>query len=216
MIEAVLFDMDGLMFDTERMWAEAWTEVARKRGLENIGAVVDSMRGRNRAGCMEVCRAAYGEEFDFDEFQAQARAVMNGLVADRGLPKKPGLTELLEELRRRGTPAVVCTSTRRATTEGYLRQAGITGCFKGLVCGDDVQNGKPDPEVFLKGAALAGRDPTRCLVLEDSPNGVRAGAAAGCRTVMVPDMTRPDDRLRALASAVAPDLFAVIPLLDEL
>ena len=127
MIEAVLFDMDGLMFDTERMWAEAWTEVARKRGLENIGAVVDSMRGRNRAGCMEVCRAAYGEEFDFDEFQAQARAVMNGLVADRGLPKKPGLTELLEELRRRGTPAVVCTSTRRATTEGYLQQAGIAG-----------------------------------------------------------------------------------------
>ena len=76
MIEAVLFDMDGLMFDTERMWAEAWTEVARKRGLENIGAVVDSMRGRNRAGCTEVCRAAYGEEFDLDKLRYHKVVIM--------------------------------------------------------------------------------------------------------------------------------------------
>ena len=84
------------------------------------------------------------------------------------------------------------------------------------MCGDDVQHGKPDPEVFLKGAALAGRAPERCMVLEDSPNGIRAGAAAGCKAVMVPDLMEPTGELRALAAAILPDLSAVIPLLDTL
>ena len=84
------------------------------------------------------------------------------------------------------------------------------------MCGDDVRNGKPHPEVFLKGAALTGKAPERCLVLEDSPNGIRAGAAAGCKAVMVPDLMEPTDELRALAAAIVPDLFAVVPLLDIL
>ena len=198
MIEAVLFDMDGLMFDTERMWAEAWGLAARGTGLENVQTVLPSMRGRNREGCRQVCLAAWGEDFDFDGFQAKARREMAALVEARGLP------------------AVVATSTRRATTEGYLAQAEVARYFRGVVGGNDVSRGKPDPEVFLKAAALAGADPARCLVLEDSPNGVQAGAAAGCRVVMVPDLTAPDEALRALAAAVVPDLFAVIPLLDTL
>ncbi|HJA26120.1 MAG TPA: HAD family phosphatase [Candidatus Fournierella merdigallinarum] len=216
MIEAVLFDMDGLMFDTERMWAEAWGLAARGTGLENVQTVLPSMRGRNREGCRQVCLAAWGEDFDFDGFQAKARREMAALVEARGLPKKPGLDALLQELERRGLPAVVATSTRRATTEGYLAQAEVARYFRGVVGGNDVSRGKPDPEVFLKAAALAGADPARCLVLEDSPNGVQAGAAAGCRVVMVPDLTAPDEALRALAAAVVPDLFAVIPLLDTL
>lgn len=216
MIEAVLFDMDGLMFDTERLWTEAWLAAARAEGLPVDLNVVVAMRGCNRAGCKRVCREYLGPEFDFDGYQAKARLVMDRLVDEHDLPKKPGLVELLEELRARNVPAVVCTSTRRATTEGYLKRAGIEGFFKGLVCGDDVRNGKPDPEVFLKGAALAGKDPARCMVLEDSPNGIRAGAAAGCKAVMVPDLMEPTDELRALAATVVPDLFAVIPLLDTL
>ena len=216
MIEAALFDMDGLMFDTERMWAEAWGRVAGTWGLAGIDEVVNGMRGRNREGCRQVCLAAYGADFDFDDFQARAREEMAALIAARGLPKKPGLVALLEELHRRGLPAVVATSTRRSTTQSYLALAEVDRYFRGVVGGDDVSRGKPDPEVFLKAAALAGADPARCLVLEDSPNGVQAGAAAGCRVVMVPDLTAPDEALRALAAAVVPDLFAVIPLLDTL
>lgn len=216
MIEGVLFDMDGLMFDTERLWTEAWLETAREEHLPVTLDIVVAMRGRTLTDCRQVCRAALGEDFDFDTYQEKARVVMARLVNDRGLDKKPGLVELLEELRRRGLPAVVCTSTRRNTTEQYLRMAGIGGFFKGQICGDEVTRGKPDPEVFLKGAALAGVAPERCIVLEDSPNGIRAGAAAGCKAVMVPDLMEPTDELRRLAAAIVPDLFAVIPLLSEL
>ena len=216
MIEGVLFDMDGLMFDTERLWTEAWLTAAAENSLPVTLEVVTAMRGRNRAGCKQVCLESLGPDFDFDGYQARARVLMDRLVDEHQLPKKPGLVELLQELRRRGIPSVVCTSTRRATTEGYLKRAGIQGFFKGIVGGDEVQQGKPHPEVFLRGAALAGRDPERCMVLEDSPNGIRAGAAAGCKAVMVPDLMEPTDELRALAAAIVPDLFAVIPLLDTL
>ena len=216
MIEAVLFDMDGLMFDTERLWTEAWIAAAEAEGLPVDLGLVAAMRGCNRAGCRQVCLERLGPDFDFDDYQAKARVVMDRLVDERGLPKKPGLVQLLEELERRQMPAVVCTSTRRATTEGYLKRAGVERFFRGLVCGDDVQRGKPDPEVFLKGAALAGRAPERCMVLEDSPNGIRAGAAAGCKAVMVPDLMEPTDELQTLTAAIVPDLFAVVPLLDTL
>lgn len=216
MIEAVLFDMDGLMFDTERLWTEAWMATAEAEGLPVNLDVVVAMRGCNRAGCKRVCLERLGPDFDFDDYQDKARVVMDRLVDEHDLPKKPGLVELLEVLHARGIPAVVCTSTRRVITEGYLKRAGIDGYFKGLVCGDDVRNGKPHPEVFLKGAALTGKAPERCLVLEDSPNGIRAGAAAGCKAVMVPDLMEPTDELRALAAAIVPDLFAVVPLLDTL
>ena len=216
MIQAVLFDMDGLMLDTERMWAEVWLQEGLAAGLPMTEQVVVSMRGCNGEGCRRVCRAAFGPEFDFDSFQDRARAAMQAMVERRGLAVKPGLVPLLQELRRRGIPAVVATSTRRATTRGYLQKTGIEGLFRGLVCGDEVTKGKPDPEIFLKAARLAGVPPQNCMVLEDSPNGIRAGAAAGCKAVMVPDLTAPDAQLRALAAAVVPSLYEAIALLDTL
>lgn len=216
MIEAVLFDMDGLMFDTERMWAQAWLQEGLAMGLPMTEEVVALMRGCNRDGCRRVCCAAFGETVDFDTLHLRARQAMFTMVEERGLTKMPGLDALLAELAARNIPAVVCTSTRSTTTAGYLKRADVDRFFVGIVGGDNVQHSKPHPEVFLKGAALAGKDPARCMVLEDSANGVRAGAAAGCQTVMVPDLTPPNDELRALAAAVVPDLFAVIPLLDTL
>lgn len=216
MIEAVLFDMDGLMFDTERMWSEAWQRAGAALGLPVDLALVNAMRGRNAAGCRRVCLERLGPGLDFAALQNTARAEMARMIDEGGLPKKPGLCELLELLRRRGIPAAVCTSTRRATTESHLDRAGVRLFFAALVCGDEVENGKPAPDIFLRGAALLHAEPRRCLVLEDSPSGVRAGAAAGCKTVMVPDLTPPTDELRALAAAVAGSLFDIPPLLEAL
>ncbi len=215
MIEAVLFDMDGLMFDTERMYQKAWLQAGRQMGVPMEPEIVDRLRGRNREGCARVCREAFGEDFDFDAMRTACRALMARWIEEDGLPVKPGLYELLAELERRGIPAVLATSTTRDSAWGHLQRAKVDRYFLGAVCGDEVNHSKPDPEVFLKAAALAGRDPARCMVLEDSPAGVRAGAAAGCFTVMVPDLTAPDEELRKLADEILPGLRDVIPLLDR-
>ncbi len=215
MIEAVLFDMDGLMFDTERMYQKAWLQAGRQMGAPMEPEIVDRLRGRNREGCARVCREAFGEDFDFDAMRTACRALMARWIEEDGLPVKPGLYELLAELERRGIPAVLATSTTRDSAWGHLQRAKVDRYFLGAVCGDEVSHSKPDPEVFLKAAALAGKDPARCLVLEDSPAGVRAGAAAGCFTVMVPDLTAPDEELKKLADEILPGLRDVIPLLDR-
>ncbi len=215
MIEAVLFDMDGLMFDTERMYQKAWLQAGRQMGAPMEPEIVDRLRGRNREGCARVCREAFGEDFDFDAMRTACRALMARWIEEDGLPVKPGLYELLAELERRGIPAVLSTSTTRDSAWGHLQRAKVDRYFLGAVCGDEVSHSKPDPEVFLKAAALAGKDPARCLVLEDSPAGVRAGAAAGCFTVMVPDLTAPDEELKKLADEILPGLRDVIPLMDR-
>mgnify|MGYP003363718673 CR=1 FL=1 len=214
MIEAVLFDMDGLMFDTERMYQKAWLLAGQQMGAPMRSEIVDRMRGRNRQGCTEVCREVFGPDFDFDAMRTACRALMAQWIEEDGLPVKPGLYELLQELEWRGIPAVLATSTSRDSAWSHLQRAGVDKYFVGAVCGDEVTRSKPDPEVFLKAAALAGRDPRHCMVLEDSPAGVRAGVAAGCFTVMVPDLTQPDAELRQLASAIVPDLTQVITLLE--
>ena len=215
MIEAVLFDMDGLMFDTERMYQKAWLQAGRQMGVPMEPEIVDRLRGRNREGCARVCREAFGEDFDFDAMRTACRALMARWIEEDGLPVKPGLYELLAELERRGIPAVLATSTTRDSAWGHLQRAKVDRYFLGAVCGDEVSHSKPDPEVFLKAAALAGKDPARCMVLEDSPAGVRAGAAAGYFTVMVPDLTAPDEELKKLADEILPGLRDVIPLLDR-
>ena len=215
MIEAVLFDMDGVMFDTERMYQKAWLQAGRQMGVPMEPEIVDRLRGRNREGCARVCREIFGEDFDFDSMRTACRALMARWIEENGLPVKPGLYELLAELERRGIPAVLATSTTRDSAWGHLQRAKVDRYFLGAVCGDDVSRSKPDPEVFQKAAALAGRDPKNCLVLEDSPAGVRAGAAAGCCTVMVPELTAPDEEPRALADEILPGLKDVIPLLDR-
>lgn len=214
MIEAVLFDMDGLMFDTERMYQKAWLLAGQQMGVPMRPEIVDRMRGRNRQGCTEVCREVFGPDFDFDAMRTACRALMAQWIEEDGLPVKPGLYELLQELEWRGIPAVLATSTSRDSAWSHLQRAGVDKYFVGAVCGDEVTHSKPDPEVFLKAAALAGREPRNCMVLEDSPAGVRAGVAAGCFTVMVPDLTQPDAELRRLASAIVPDLTQVITLLE--
>ncbi|WP_418668299.1 HAD family hydrolase [Allofournierella sp.] len=216
MIKAVLFDMDGLMFDTERMYHDAWLELGRRRGLAMTEEIVTGMRGRNRQGCVALCREAFGAKFDFTELRDACVERMEAAIAEKGLPKRPGLDELLGELARRGLPAVLATSTSRATALRYLELAGVSGYFKGAVCGDEVEHSKPAPDIFLRAAALAGVPPRHCMVLEDSPNGLRAGAAAGCRAVMVPDLDPVTPELAALAAAVVPSLREAIPLLDTL
>lgn len=212
-IRAVLFDMDGLMFDTERLSADLWCAAARRRGYNMGYEELYLVRGRNRADGAAATRAVYGPDFPFDEICEEELAALKKLLAQH-VPVRRGLTELLAELKRRGLPCAVVSSTDRALVESNLRGAGVDGFFSQLVCGDMVEHSKPQPDIYLLAARTLDVPPAQCMVLEDSYNGVRAGRAAGCFTVMVPDMDPVTDEMRALADVIVPSLCEVAPLLD--
>ena len=192
MINGVIFDMDGLMFDTERMWATFWEPALAALGLEYKEGLAEAERGTAGETSRNIVRQFYGEDCD-------ANAIIDSLhrVADeefrKPVPKKPGLDELLAWLDANHIPMAVASSSRVHVIEGNLNNWGLTHYFKALVSGQQVKHSKPDPEIFLLAAEKLGTDPARTLVLEDSYNGVRAGAAGGFVTVMVPDLLPADD-----------------------
>ena len=214
MINGVIFDMDGLMFDTERMWATFWEPALAALGLEYKEGLAEAERGTAGETSRNIVRQFYGEDCD-------ANAIIDSLhrVADeefqKPVPKKPGLDELLAWLDANHIPMAVASSSRVHVIEGNLNNWGLTHYFKALVSGQQVKHSKPDPEIFLTAAKALGTTPAETLVLEDSYNGVRAGARGGFVTVMVPDLAPADDEMRRLYTAECKDLHEVKKMLEE-
>lgn len=211
---AVLFDMDGLMFDTQRLWDKAWQQAGEACGVAMGEAQIAPLRGRSLADSRAIFEknVAPGEVFD------RCNAMADALVREwlRGeVPMKPGLLQLLAYLQRTGRAMAVVSSTEQGLVKDLLRRAGILHYFSAVVCGDMVRHSKPAPDIYLLGAQRVGVPPEQCLVLEDSENGARAGIAAGCRTVVVPDIAPVAQQVLDAAAAVVPSLSGVIPLLEQ-
>lgn len=203
---AVLFDMDGVIFDSERMLRDCWRAIADREGLEGMQEVYGLCIGVNQRASDEILRQAYGRDFPVERFKKEAVGLFHERIAKEGLPVKPGAREILQALRERGVPLALASSTDQGPVRRELAEAGLLDCFNVLVTGDMVKNSKPHPEIFLAAAELLGVRPGDCFVIEDSYNGVRAAAAAGMRPLMVPDLLAPDEEMRALAEAILPDL----------
>lgn len=214
MLQGVLFDMDGLMFDTERIGYKGWKKAAAALGMDIPDQLIAAMRGTGVAQSRALFNAALPGG-RYDDARALRLQYDDDYIARHGLPVKPGLRELLEWLQHAGVPAVLATSTGRDKALGYLRLAGVEGYFAAAIFGTEVPNPKPAPDVFLAAAAAIGADPARCLVLEDSPNGMKAGKAAGCKVVAVPDMTPAPAAAQGLWDACLPDLHAVLTHLQS-
>lgn len=204
---AVLLDMDGVIFDSERAVLAVWQELAEELGLEEIEAVFRRCVGTNKASTEKILRHAY-PALDFGRFDAAVRARFLTRWGQGRLPVKPGAEALLKTLRRLGVPLALASSTERATVCRELEEAGLLRCFDAVVCGDQVTRSKPDPEIFLTAAKALSAEPAACFVVEDSFNGIRAARAAGMRALMVPDLLPPDAEMEALAEAILPDLSA--------
>ncbi len=215
MIRGVIFDMDGLMFDTERVSMRVWNEQLAKHGWTFTEELGNRIRGCNDAGICAALTAGYGPNFEYVPVRNGVRQRLAQLLDEEGMPVKPGLTQLLDWLRAHHIPCAVASSSRKATVEHHCKQAGVLEYFDHLVCGDMVQHSKPDPEIFLKAAQLLNVAPAECLVLEDSFNGVRAGAAGGFVTVMVPDLDQPSPEISALYTAKADSLLTVRDWLEN-
>lgn len=211
-MKAVLFDMDGVIFDSERAVRGVWLEIADELGLRDIGAVFVRCVGVTKQRTREILSEAY-PGLDFDDFDSRVRARFRARYGGGRLPVKPGAREILSALRKAGYPLALASSTRTETVRRELEEAGLLGCFDAVVGGDMVQRSKPDPEIFLTAASRLGVSAGDCWVIEDSYNGVRAARAGGMRAIMVPDLLPPDAEMAEKASYIVPDLFAALKLI---
>jgi HAD superfamily hydrolase (TIGR01509 family) len=213
---AVIFDMDGLMLDTEPLAARAWGEAAAMLGVDFDMALAQGMIGRNFADCSAMIRARYATPYPVDALLTHWHAAYDAIVEREGLALKPGVHELLDWLERRAVLRAVATSTRRDRARAKLAQTALLPRFHQIVGGDEVAFGKPAPDIYVEAARRLGTSAAACLVLEDSEPGVRAALAAGMLPIMVPDLIPPSSDLVALGLIVLPTLHDVLAHLDAL
>lgn len=214
MICAVAFDMDGLMFDTERLIQESWQNTGLEMGYQNIGDMIYTTLGCSETDTEQIYYQQLGQDFPYHEFRAREKAVRHKYIEEHGLPIKQGLIELLEYLKEQGYPMVVATSTRTVTATAYLKQAGVFDYFIGVVGGDQVAHSKPNPEIYGKACAMLGYPPCACMALEDSYNGIRAAFAAGMQAVMIPDIVAANEEMDQKTVAQFSSLAMVIDWLQ--
>jgi beta-phosphoglucomutase-like phosphatase (HAD superfamily) len=199
---AVIFDMDGLMLDTEPLAARAWTVAAQRLGIDFDHAVTPRLVGRNFPDCRALIRDHHGDRYPVDALMRAWADAYDAIVAREGIGQKTGLAELLAWLEREHIPKAVATSTRRARAQVKLVEAALFDRFAALVGGDEIANGKPAPDIFVEAAARLGVAAAECVVLEDSEPGINAALAARMIPIMVPDLTPPSAALLARAPLV--------------
>ena len=212
-VEAALFDMDGLLLDTETLYIEAMQVAARRFDREMPLAFCHSMVGVPGRECDVLLQEFYGPDFSVPEFRGHFSAALKPLM-ENGIPVKPGVVELLEFLSARGVPLAVATSSRRVTAEHHLGRAGLRERFRAMATIDDVERAKPHPDIYLEAARRLGVSPTRCIAFEDSNIGLTAAHAAGTMAIMVPDILPPLPEVRAKCVRVVDDLHAARRLLE--
>ena len=218
MIKAVIFDMDGTLFDTERVYHEAWYATRDALGLphDRFALALKACTGRNYADSVELFEEHLGDLISFEDFVKARTPYYDAEIKRRGgLPRKPGIDELFPYLKANGYRIGLATSTREAKAREHLAEAGILAYFDVMITSEMVENGKPDPEVYLKAAAALGLRPDECMGVEDSFVGVRSVSAAGLFTVMVPDMFEPTPEIEALLDAKCETLAHIIPVLEK-
>ncbi len=214
-ISGVIFDMDGLMFDTEKINARAWGKVGEEQGLDFGEKFLSTLRGMTLDEAAARFKECFGEAIDYFQLRSVKTRYFNQEIAAKGVPVKKGLVELLTFLKGNHYGVSLATATYTQDAMRLLELAGITSYFNAFVCGDMVTKGKPDPEIFNKAAAQLKLPKEECMVLEDSVNGICAAIQGGFAAVMVPDLTEPNQELEAKLWAKCESLLQVIPLLKE-
>lgn len=216
MVKAVIFDMDGLMIDTEKLLVKYWMEAAHHYGYDMKKELALRIRSQSADITASMLRAEISPDFDYHKVRELRIRLMQEHIDKYGLEEKPGLGELLDYLKGRHYLAVVATSTDLERTRRYLGSLGRIQYFDQIVCASMVENGKPEPDIYLEAAARLGIGPEECLALEDSPNGVISAYRAGMYPVMVPDLSQPEEDIKKLLYQCVPNLAEVIQVLQEL
>ena len=187
MLKAVIFDVDGTLLDTERIYMQAWKEAAAEQGYVMPDELLRKTRAVDAKVAAQIFEEEIGNGFSYQKTRPIRVRIAEEIIERESPILKPGVLELLSFLREKGIRLSVASSTKTKTTKEHLQINGIADWFEVIVGGDMITKGKPNPDIFLKAAELLGETPENCIVVEDSPAGIRAGSAAGMKTVLVPD-----------------------------
>lgn len=214
-IKGLIFDMDGLLIDTERLSYDALVRDCKERGYTLTLEQFLGIRSLSIPKCEEKFKGYFGEDFDFEDSFNKHFLYMREHIDKYGVPMKKGADSILKYARGKGLEIALATSTPLPIAEEYLRSLGLWEYFDKVQSAADIKNGKPAPDVYLAAAKLLGLEPSECMAFEDSPNGVRSASSAGCITVMVPDLSGPDEELEKLIFASASDLDQAVQLIEN-
>ncbi len=212
-MKAVIFDMDGVLFDTERLCQDSWLAVAEENGLPGMEEIFPKCIGLNANDSRRIVMDTYGEDFDYEGFRQQASKWFWDYIEKNGLPVMASVRELLAWLKEENWIVGLASSTRRSSVENHLEQAGIRDYFATVVTGDMVEHSKPQPDIYLMACKELGVEPGEAYAIEDSPNGIRSAYRAGLRPLMVPDLIAPDEEMRELSTRIFENLSDVLNFL---
>lgn len=214
-IKGILFDMDGLILDTEKLYCRFWQEAARILGYPMTMEQALGMRSLNRhAGEMKL-KSYFGEGISYTEVREKRIELMDAFVEKEGVTTKPGIWELLAFLQEKQIRTAIATSSPIGRTKKYLSSVHLENEFDAIVSGYMVEHGKPEPDIYVYAARQLGLKPENCIVLEDSPAGILAAYRAGCMPVMIPDLDEPDEETRKLLFAQAESLVQFREVLEK-
>lgn len=212
--DAVVFDMDGLIFDSERAGYACWSEVLKTYGVDDITELYSACIGCSRVRTRQLVCEALGADFPFDRFIREVHKIYTACYGGGKMPLKPGAREILARLKEERKKTALASSSERETVMSLLGAAGLTEYFDVIVTGDMVKKSKPEPDIFLTACALLGAVPERTFAIEDSYNGIRAAYRGGLRPIMVLDMLPATEEMQSLAEDVEDDLHGVMAYFD--
>ncbi len=215
MICAVIFDMDGVLIDTEKHYNAAWCQAATEAGFPFTREHALLLRSCEAKEGEKLMQGIFGPSFDYYAIRERRRELVRERLAQYGLEKKSGVEETLRFLRAKGIKTAVATATALDITKSHLTTIGVCDLFDSIVSAKNVAHGKPEPDVYLYACEQIGERPQDCMAVEDSPNGIMAAYRAGLRTVMVPDLTQPDEELTKYLYACVNSLSDLCELVDK-
>lgn len=187
MVDGFIFDMDGILFDTERLFNVCFKKALIEYGATNVDELIKGCIGRSTVESREFCLSRLPEDFPYDEMQMKLREEFNERLAEGGMPIKPGVYLMLEYLKANRYPMGLASSSSRRSVTHHLVEANMTEYFSVVVCGDMVEKGKPEPDIYLKTLDMMNLRGKNVIAFEDSPNGLKAATAAGIKAIMIPD-----------------------------
>ena len=215
MIKGVISDMDGVILDTEKLYVRFWCEAANFFGYPMKKHHALSIRSMARVYAIKRLKEYFGDDFDYYAVHDKRIELMDKYIEENGIEAKPGAEELLSYLKNYGYKVALATATAPERTKKYLQKLDLYKYFDEIVCASMVERGKPEPDIYLYAAKKLELAPCECLALEDSQNGIKSASAAGCKTVMVPDLDEPSEEIKPLLYDTAYNLADVKRILEK-